>query len=281
MFCNLLKYLQRPLVKLGIAAIALACLMPGLSPTEASAGTLEDIAARGKLIVGIQAENPPWGFIDEKGENAGYDADVARLMGEALKVPVEFVRVTTPNRIAQLQTGRVDVLIAVLGMYPDRAEVVQFSKPYSTLRNIVIAPKSMEIKDFPDLAGMNVGVCRGCNQDKILTENVPSDTTMQRFDDDAATAQALLSGQVTVIGGNNTYIANINKVKPDNDYEQKFVLTTQWTGMGLRKGDPEFLAWTNDFIDGIIKDGRLNEVSQRWLQEDLPEFPAKLDGIPF
>jgi polar amino acid transport system substrate-binding protein len=275
------KYLRRSFIKIGIAAAIAGGIFAATLPTQASAGTLDDIKSRGKLIVGIQGENPPWGFVDEKGENVGYDADVARLMGEALNVPVEFVRVTTPNRIALLQTGKVDVLIAVLGMYPDRAEVVQFSRPYSTLRNIVIAPKSMNIKGFEDLAGLNIGVCRGCNQDKVLTDNVPSSTTLQRFDDDAATVQALLSGQVEVIGGNNTYLANIGKIKPDNDLEQKFVLTVQWTGMGLRKGDPEFLAWTNDFIGEIIKNGKLNEVSQKWLLENLPEFPTKLEGIPF
>ncbi|MGV6875552.1 transporter substrate-binding domain-containing protein [Pseudochelatococcus sp. B33] len=275
------KYLRRSLLRLGVVMAMGAGIVAASLPTTASAGVLDDIKARGRLIVGIQAENPPWGFVDSSGKSIGYDADVAHLMGEALGVPVEFVRVTTPNRIAQLQTGKVDVLIAVLGMYPDRAEVVQFSRPYSTLRNIVIAPKSMDIKDFPDLAGLNVGVCRGCNQDKVLTENVPASTTLQRFDDDAATAQALLSGQVQVIGGNNTYLANISKVKPDHDFEQKFVLTVQWTGMGMRKGDPEFLAWTNGFIDEITKSGQLNKISQTWLLEDLPEFPAEIEGVPF
>ena len=66
-------------------------------------------------------------------------------------------------------TGKVDLVIAVMGMYPERAKVVQFSKPYAALSIIVLGKKSANIKGVRDLAGLTVGVTRGAAQDTALT----------------------------------------------------------------------------------------------------------------
>jgi polar amino acid transport system substrate-binding protein len=43
----------------------------------ASKSKLDEVRARGKVIVGVTSEAPPFGFIDEKGELVGFDIDVA------------------------------------------------------------------------------------------------------------------------------------------------------------------------------------------------------------
>lgn len=47
-----------------------------------------------------------------------------------------------PTRIAFLHTGEVDFLAAAVGMYPDRAKAIQFSKPYATLDGVVSGRKA-------------------------------------------------------------------------------------------------------------------------------------------
>jgi polar amino acid transport system substrate-binding protein len=211
----------------------------------------------------------------------GYDIEVANLLGARLGVPVEFVRVTNPNRIAQLQTGKVDVLIAVVGMYPDRAKAVQFSKPYATLQNTIVARKATNIKDYADLKGLRVATAKASAQDTAITKNAPEGTIIQRFDDDAGSIQAFIAGQVDALGGNSTYIASMSKIKPDNDYEYKMVLQTQYQGIAMRLDDKAMLDYMNAFVDAIKASGQLNAISRKWLLADLPEFPAKMEGIPY
>lgn len=268
----------RTVMKMLLGALALAWVA---GASSADAQTLNEIKQRGKIIIGVQAENPPWGYVDTNGQLAGFDIDVAKLVGREIGLPVEFVRVTTPNRIAQLQTGKVDVLIAVVGMYPDRAKAIQFSKPYATLQNVVVAPKSVNIKDYADFSGKRIGVARGTSMDVAFQDKAPKDTTIQRFDDDPAAIQALLSGQVDGIGGNSTYLPNILKVNPNAQVENKFVMFTQWQGFGLRQGDKEFLRWCNATIDKLTKSGELNAINQKWLAQDLPPFPKEIPGVPF
>ena len=45
---------------------------------------LDEVRARGKVIVGVTSEAPPFGFIDEKGELVGFDIDVAKLIAKGI-----------------------------------------------------------------------------------------------------------------------------------------------------------------------------------------------------
>src|SRR2546430_124584 len=117
-----MKYLNRRTI-IRVAAMAIA--VAGVSGI-AWGQTIGEIKKRGVLRVGILADLPPWGFTDRGGKAAGYDADVATLMGKKLGVPVEFLSTTSASRTALLMTGKADLLIATVGMYPERAKVVQF-----------------------------------------------------------------------------------------------------------------------------------------------------------
>src|SRR6476469_645865 len=124
-------------VLLGASALA---IKPAFALTPA------EIKAKGKLVVGIQGDNPPWGFVTSGGKQDGLDADIATLFGQELGVPVEFVPLEVNNRIPALTTGRVDVLFATMAMLPDRTKAVQFSKPYGANTIVLIGPKSATIK---------------------------------------------------------------------------------------------------------------------------------------
>ena len=137
-----------------LTSITTALVLGALVSTASTgnAQTPASIKEKGTLVVGVQADQIPWGFIDEKGQNAGYDVEIAKMVADELGVKIEYVRVTVASRIAALLTGKVDLLAAVMGMYPDRAKVIQFTKPYSKHDIIVIGKKSDVIKDMADLA---------------------------------------------------------------------------------------------------------------------------------
>ena len=100
----------------GIAALALP-----LAAGPAAAATPDEIKARGKLIVGVLTDYPPFGGTDAEQKPAGYDADVAALMAKKLGVSLELVPVTGPNRIPYLLTNKVDLLIATFGITSGQA----------------------------------------------------------------------------------------------------------------------------------------------------------------
>ncbi|CAM5184609.1 Polar amino acid transport system substrate-binding protein OS=Castellaniella defragrans OX=75697 GN=HNR28_002470 PE=4 SV=1 [Castellaniella defragrans] len=262
-------------------ALTAAVLALGVTTIASAASQLNDIKSRGVVRIGVLSELPPWGFIDADGKNVGYDVDVGKLLAQKMGVKAEFVSMNVAARIPSLMTGKVDLLLATMGMYPDRAKVVQFSKPYAALSIIVLGKKDTKIEKPADLANMRVGVPRASAQDIALTNSVPPSTTLQRFDDDAATVQALVAGQVDAIGGNTTYIMNINKAMPNNTFQEKFTLNRQYMGVAMKPKDKELNAWVNQFIDDIKANGQLNAISQKWIGQDLPDLVTSMPGVPF
>ncbi|MEK1892120.1 MAG: transporter substrate-binding domain-containing protein, partial [Rhizobium sp.] len=71
----------------GILFAAAALVMaPWLSPMSAQAATVEEVKAKGKIVVGIQGDNAPWGFVNSSGVQDGFDADIAKLFAKELGV---------------------------------------------------------------------------------------------------------------------------------------------------------------------------------------------------
>lgn len=258
-----------------LAALAGAAVLAG----DLAAQTLDTVKDRGRVIIGVQGDNPPFGFLDTTGKNAGYDVDIGVLFGEYLGLPVEFQVVTNQNRIAALQSGKVDVLFATLGMLPDRAQSLQYSRPYAANVMPVLAKKSMEISGPEDLAGVLVGVPKASTQEIVLTEIAP-EANFRRFDDDSSTIQALLSGQVDVVGASQFYLSRVEELSP-GVYENKFPIKTNYNGAGTRLGDREWNATVNAFLDEIEENGKLAELYREWMKLDPPEWPESLEGIPF
>ena len=203
-------------------ATAMAVLPSTVGPVCAQ--TVDAIRKAGVLKVGSQVAQVPWGFTDPSGKPTGFDIELSEALARDLGVRAEFTPVTTANRVAALLTGQVDVLAAVMGIFPDRQRVVLFSRPYTNNDTVYLGKAGLNVQSFADMKGLRVGVPRGTPQDISVTKAAPPGATIQRFDDDATTVQALISGQVDVIGAASTQLANIAHVAGPGRFDQKFVV---------------------------------------------------------
>lgn len=252
-----------------------------MTMTAAWSQTPDALKRKGTLTVGVQADFPPWGSTDVSGALVGYDIDVAKMMAADLEIKLNMVPVTAANRIAYLTTGKVDILIAAIGMYPERAKAVQFSKPYATLDTVVFGRKTDAIKSLSDLQKLRVGVSRGGAGDVAISRDAPSGTVILRFEDDAVPVQALLSGQVDVLGSTNLMGPVISRSPGGERFEQKFAIARQYNGLAIRLGERELNVWLNAFVDRKIANGQLNAIAERWTGAALINMPDELNGVPF
>jgi polar amino acid transport system substrate-binding protein len=258
--------------------IALSILV-GLSVSSlapsAAAQTVDEIIKRGKVIVGVNTTTPIFGLVGTDGQPEGYDPDVARLVGKYLGVPVEFVPVTGANRLPFLLTNRVDMVIALFGITPERAQQIWFSMPYATEAATLVAPASRAVKTVDDLAGLRVGVPRGAMQDLILTPQAAAKKiNLMRFDDEATALQALISGQIDVVGTGLLVNRTLNRNDPGKNYEVKIVLRPLHFGIGIRRGQIDLLQWLNTFVYTIKNNGELDAISRKWRQLPLEALPV-------
>ncbi|MGZ5181839.1 MAG: transporter substrate-binding domain-containing protein [Ramlibacter sp.] len=250
------------------ASIAMLCAGM-LATVAASADTLGDITARKKVVVGIDLGIAPFGMTDEKMQAQGADVDVARQFAKDMGVALEIVPLTGPNRVPYLMTRKVDMVISVFSVTPERAKVVAFSDPYGINQLVLGAPKSAAVARLEDLAGKRVGVVRGNLQDTVLTAVAPKDTRIVRFDDDATVATALISGQIDAIVTPRTTLATIAKLAPAKEIAVRQVMKAQPYAMGLRKEDTALRDVVNKWIAANMKNGHLGEIYEKWLGVSL------------
>ncbi|MGN6448440.1 MAG: transporter substrate-binding domain-containing protein [Brucella intermedia] len=262
-------------------SLATSLVASALSIGAAEAASPEEIKTKGVAVIGVQMDQFPWGFIDENGKNGGFDIDVANLIAEELGVEVKFERVTGQNRIPLLTNGMVDFLVPSMTITPERAKVIQFVLPYSANDITVWGKKDAEINSNEDLAKYTIGVNRGSAFEPILKKAAPAGTKIKGFDDDAATVQALLSGQVDAILGSLTYGLVIESTGNGDKYVRKYKAADNIQAMAVRKGDQAMLDFLNDFVTRHNADGSLDTLYKKWIGVDRPKLPTTLEGVNF
>lgn len=259
------------ILKHGLTLLAAAGLLATAAVSDVRAQTPDELKQRGQVNIGMLVDFPPFGIMNTENQPDGYDADVAKLLAKDLGVTVNLVPVTGPNRIPYLLSNRIDLLVASLGITPERAERVAFSDPYAGIRISVYGLVDLDVSEAADLAGRNIGVARASTQDTAITEIAPAGANIQRFDDDASAVQALLAGQVELIGASNTVIAQLEAIAGDR-FDTKFDLRQQVQGIAVRPGSDELLAYVNDFLARVKESGELNAIHEKWLDAPLPDF---------
>jgi polar amino acid transport system substrate-binding protein len=259
------------------AAVALS-IMAVLSGT-AYAQKVADIKKSGVLKVGAQVAQVPFGFTDKNNKLTGYDIEFAEMLAKDLGVKADFTPVTVANRTAALLTGQVDVLAAVVSIFPDRQKVVLFSRPYSYNEVVLIGKSSMPtLSNWESIKNYRIGVPRGSVQDSAVTQ-AKTGATIQRFDDDAAAVQALLSGQVDLVGASNTQIVPIAQVAGEGKYGIKLPISRNFQGAAVRPGEREWMNYINDFIGRKIASGELNALYKKWIGQDMAkDMPTTGEG---
>ena len=124
-----------------------------------------------------------------------------------------------------------------------------------------------------ELKGHKIGVTRSTTNDIALTKGAVEGTTIQRYDDDASTSQALLAGQVEgIVTSRGLAVAMIGR---DPKLDIGFVVASAPMGIGLRLGEPDMLHWLNTDIFMLWTTGELQALQKKWMgaaNTDEPRF---------
>ncbi len=253
-----------------IAAGTLAGLFGWGAPGPARAQSPDTVVSRGQINIACLVDAPPYGMLNAQQQPEGYDIDVANLIGRAFGVKVNIVAVTGPARIPYLLTGKVDAVVATMGITPERARVVMFSVPYGSIAGYILAAKDRRIETAADLKGLRIGVPRASTFDTWLTALVGRNATVARFDNDAATYQALTSRQVDALAQTGIILDAINRDDPSLQLEKKILIGRQWDGVAVRPGQFELLQFINTVLEYHANNGELGALYRKWFHEPLP-----------
>ncbi|BBK41624.1 amino acid ABC substrate-binding protein [Allostella vacuolata] len=259
------------LLRLAAASVA-AALAVGTAAAQTMPPLPEAIQKQGVVRVGVKCDYPPDGFIDQTGKPVGVEVSLSRQVAAyAFGSPdkTELTCVTTANRIPTLVSGKVDLVIATIGVTPERAQVVDFSDNYAWGGSDVLVLKDSPLKGLDDLKGKTVIVIKGAWQIGWFEKNLP-EVNLLKLDTVSDGLQALLQGRGVGYGHDLAVIKGLAQKNPrvrrlDELYQLGY------RGAAVRKGEKEWLAYVNASIKRAKSEGLIAQWVKQYDQPDLVE----------
>jgi len=242
--------------------------------------TMDKIVKRGRLIVGSSYNISLFGELDPvSGNVGGFDNDLAKEIARDLGLrpdQIQFVDILIEDRIPALQEGRVDIVVEVMTITPDRKQLIDFSRPYYIAGQSVLVPRSNRaISGLRDLANKEVCVISGSTSIPTLTEFSPRANLVQA-PSPSECLDMVKDGEVDAMSTDDIILAGFAQTDPD------LVLvggqfTREAYGVGIPKGQLEMVDFVNGVIDRMITDGTWGKYYYQYLA-DIPGLSDVADA---
>jgi polar amino acid transport system substrate-binding protein len=155
----------------GAAALCATVLVAVVAAAPVLADTLADIKKAGVVRFGVKADVKPWAYVDSSGKPIGFEIDLAGELAERMGVKLEFITVTSANRIQYLEQGNVHIVLATMSDTPKRREVVRMIEPhYFGDASNLLAPAGSKFKTWPDIKGAVLCAVNGAIYNKWVAQ---------------------------------------------------------------------------------------------------------------
>ena len=228
----------------------------GSTPESGSAGTaestgsfrtLDEIKESGKITIGVFSDKNPFGYVDNEGKFRGYDVYFAERIAKDLGTELELVPVEAASRVEFLQTAKVDIILANFTVTEERAEKVDFAKPYMKVALGIVSPESAVITDAEQLKDKTLIVVKGTTAETYFTENYP-DVKLQKYDEYNEAYSALQDGRGDAFSTDNTEVLAWAMSNPGFTVGVESLGSTDAIAPAVTKGNETLLNWINDEI---------------------------------
>jgi len=248
-----------------VVLMAAFLLVVALGGVASAADTLEAVKKKGVLVAGVKDSTPGFGFVDEKTrEIVGYDVDFVKAVARKLGVRLELKPVTSASRIPELIEGNIDIIAATMTRTPERAKQVDFSDTYFFTGQKFLAKKG-SVRSLADLDGKRIGTAKGSTSEQNARKALPRAAILS-FDDYSQALLALRQGKVFAVTTDESILANLLGKAPNRDgYEIPDIqISDEPYGLGMRKGDRNFVAFVNRTLVEMEKNGEAKKIFDKW-----------------
>lgn len=212
----------------------------------------------------------PFTFKDEKGSLQGLEYDIINAVAESQDFKVEPIIIKPENLLSGLDAKNYDLVIAVFGSTAERAAKYNLSKPYLKSPSAIMYIKpELKISSYKDLGGMKVAVGGGSFHEQDL-KAMGTTKELEAVNSTFLMLQGMIQGKYDAIIQDKTMLQYTAKNYPDvktfiSPYYPSTEAENDEVVMIMHKDNNELLEKVNKGIDDIQTNGKLGEISQKWL----------------
>jgi polar amino acid transport system substrate-binding protein len=267
----------RTLIRGALATLATAATV---ASAQAQDSKIDEIRERGTLrMAGILAEEPYFAKDPRTGEWHGFAVSMARDIAETLGVELEVVESSWGNSVLDVQSGKVDIALALTAM-PKRAMSIDFSAPTYYNSFVIVSPNAaLANKSWSELNDpqYTFAVDLGSAQDNITRQFLPN-ADILRFKSRDEAVIAVATGKADALV--NTVLNGMVMSKRNDAIGKVYVPTPTLASpsvIGLNYDTDD--VWKS-FISAWADYNRRIGNNQTWIVESLAPFGVSLGDLP-
>jgi polar amino acid transport system substrate-binding protein len=226
-----------------------------------------EVRARRRWVIGVKCDAPPFGYIDVRGNNAGFDVEIARwfarfAFGRANRVT--FTCAPTPSREPLLTTGRADLVIATFTYTRDRDTRIDFSRAYYKATGRLLVTNASSIRSLNDLAGKKVVTTTGSIYDRWV-KRCFSQTELVLTDSFTNALLQFRQGRADTLMWDDSVLVNVAATDRELRLTADLFLALPY-GIGIKQGNTAMKRW----VDSRMNIMKKKDIFMRILTNNIP-----------
>ena len=207
---------------------------------------------------------------NKKGEFVGFDIDMTKEMAKAMGVKWVPVNTSWDGIIPALITKKFDIIASGMTVTQERNLKVNFADPYIIVGQTILIRKELagEIKSYKDLNDPKYTVTSklGTTGEQAIKRLIPK-ANYKSFEVESEAALEVLTGKADATVYDLPFCATFMAQRGEGKLvflDKPF--TYEPLAWAIRKGDPDFMNWLNNFLKQIKNDGRYDRIYNKWIK---------------
>ena len=242
------------------AAVVLSALLV-LSATFA-------VAAEKVYINAIDANFPPFAFVDKSGVPDGFDVKALDWIAKEMKFKVKHQPMDWDGIIPSLKTKKIDIVASGMSITDERKKEVAFTIPYWKIKQVLVAKKDTKLTKETALAdGNKIGVQRGTSEAKWIEENLIKKAgkkfELVQYDSAPLAVEDVVNGRIVAAAMDDAPAEDAVRKKPVKILGG-FGMKDEDFGYAVRKEDTEFLKKVNEGLQKLMKSPYWAELQKKY-----------------
>lgn len=234
--------------------------------------SLDDIKAKGKLVLGLDDSFPPMGFKNDNQEIVGFDIDVAREVCKRMGVELEIQPISWDAKELELSTKNIDCIWNGMSYNSDRDEAMTLSSTYMKNKQVAVVLADSDVNTLADLSGKVVIIQNGSTASDAMDANEDFKNSLKNLVKVKDNVQALVdlkvSGSDAVVM--DEVVARYYTEKEEGTYKVlDEALADEDYVIGFRKGEEALCSEVEKCIKEMAADGTLAKISETWFGTDI------------
>jgi polar amino acid transport system substrate-binding protein len=223
------------------------------------------------LINGIDANFPPFAFVDKKGVPDGFDIKAVDWIAKEMGFKVKHQPMDWDGIIPSLKTKKIDMVASGMSITEERKKQVAFTIPYWRIKQVLVVKKDSKLSVKSVLAANNkIGVQRGTTEAKWIDANLIKKQgmkfTLVQYDSAPLAIEDVLNGRIAAAAMDDAPALDAVKKKPIKILGT-FGMPDEEFGYAVRKEDTALLKKLNDGLKRLMKTPYWKELKAKYIEK--------------